>query len=332
MKVAVTGASGHLGAALCRELLAQGHQVRALVYRDDAALNGLPVERIRGSLDDIQSLEQLLDGAAVLQHLAGMISIGEWPVEQVMLTNVEGVRRVIEVCQRSGRCRLIFFSSIHAFQAPPVSEIFDENAPLAGEDAWPYERSKAAAQQLVLQAVQERGLDAIILNPSSVLGPWDFKPSRQGKLLLDLFRGRLPLLPDGGFDWVDNRDIAQAACRAMTAGIPGEAYLLSGHYARITELAQGVAAVSGRQAPQRTIPLWLLKSLAPLATWWSAWRGTPPLLTREAVSHLEAGHPRVSHLKASNAFGYAPRPLAETIQDTLAWFSEAGIVPALHLF
>lgn len=317
MQIAVTGAAGHLGAAVVRHLLDAGHSVRALVFNDKRALEGLPVEIVRGNLNDSEVLTKLCADAEVVQHLAGQISIGEIPEQQVWEINVDGTQRVIHACVAAGVSRLIHFSSAHAFSAVPWNQVFDETAPAAF--AYPYERSKAAAQALVLSANGQYGLETLCLNPTSVLGPWDFKPSLQGRMLLDLYKGKLPLLSPGGYDWVDNRDVARAATAAMTLGRPGQAYLLSGRYASILEIARLFGRITGRPAPERVAPFWLLKTLVPFILAWSKLTNQRPLFTREAISHVESGHPNVSHNKALRDLNYRPRPLEETLLDTWEW-------------
>lgn len=317
MLVAVTGASGHLGAALVRQLLGDGHTVRALVFQDDRALKGLPLSLIHGSLHEPETLLRLCEGAEVVQHLAGRISIGEVPERVLWRTNVEGAQLLMEACKTAGVRRLIYFSSAHAFRVMPGATRLDETAPPA--QAYPYERSKAAAQALVLNANGQNGLETLSLNPTSVLGPWDFKPSLQGRMLLDLYHRKIPVLTPGGYDWVDSRDVALAAAAAMARGRPGEAYLLSGRYATLLELAELFGKITGRSMPVKTLPFWLLKSLAPPVSWWGHLTGQRPLFTREALSHVESGHRRVSHEKAARELGYRPRPLQETLYETWEW-------------
>ena len=318
MIVAITGATGLLGAALCRHLVQDGYQVRCLIRQHDRSLLGLPVERINGSLHDPASLDQLCAGAEVVFHVAGLISIGHLPEADLWKTNVTGTGHVIAACRHAGVRRLLYFSSVHAFEAAPPDRIFDETATPATR--FPYERSKAAAQALVLEANGLNGLETISLNPTSVLGPWDFKPSLQGQMLLDFLAGRIPVLSPGGFDWVDSRDVAAAAMAAMVHGYPGEAYLISGRFATLRELAQLIGRVSQRPMPSHTLPFWFLKSITPVLEGWSRLSGRKALFTREALSHVESGHPAVSHAKAARDFGYKPRPLEETVQDMYRWF------------
>lgn len=319
MLVALTGAGGHLGAALCRQLLESGFRLRALVRNPHENLQKLPIEFVQGELGQPSSLDRLCTGAEMVYHLAGQISIGTASEQELWQTNVKGTAAVLAACQRAGVRRMVHFSSVHAFDAVPRKQIFDESAPAAHE--FPYERSKAAAQALVLETNGQMGLETICLNPTAVLGPWDFKPSLQGRMVLDLMQGRLPMLTPGGFDWVDSRDIAQAALSAARLGRPGEVYLLPGRYATILELAQLIGQCAGRSVPSRTAPFWLLRSAVPVLGAWSRLTGHAPLFTRESLSHVEKGHPQVSGAKAVRDLNYSARPLEETVRDTCDWLT-----------
>lgn len=324
MQIAITGATGHLGAALVRVLAADGHQIRVLVREDTRALRGLTLETVRGDLLRTTDLDQLMRNAEVVFHLAARISLDGDHRGEVFRTNVLGTREVMAACVRAGVRRLIHFGSVHAFQAPSADQVFDESCPLAGPDAYAYERSKGQALGEVLDMGRSGQLETIALCPTAVIGPWDVKPSRQGGMLHDLWRGRLPFLPRGGFNWVDSRDVGRAAAAAMTAGTSGEAYLLSGQYATVEELALMSREIIDRPIPVRIMPDAVLNTIAPLATWWSRWRQTEPVITREALDHLRNGHPRISHQRASADLGFYPRPLEKTLLDTWQWFSQSS--------
>ncbi|MDX9719859.1 MAG: NAD-dependent epimerase/dehydratase family protein, partial [Myxococcota bacterium] len=183
----VTGASGHIGANLVRALLAQGRRVRVLVHEDQRGVDGLDVERVQGSILDDEVLRRLLDGAETVFHLAARISIVGSENGRVERTNVDGARAMASACLQAGVRRLIHTSSIHAFDSHPNHEVVDERRALAiGPRQVAYDRSKARGQLAVLEQVQA-GLDAVIVNPGAVLGPWDFKPSRMGSVILDLY-------------------------------------------------------------------------------------------------------------------------------------------------
>jgi len=327
MIVAITGASGHVGANLVRRLLADGHTCRVLVRRDERALAGLNIERFAGDVLDPSSLAAAFSGAERVFHLAALISVVGDPDGAVARTNVVGPRNVVAACRQAGVRRLVHFSSIHAYSQSPLDQILDETRPhVDAARAYAYDGSKAAGEREVLAGVAQ-GLDAVIVNPTAVLGPQDFKPSRMGQILLDLYHRRLPALVHGGFDWVDARDVADGAWRAAERGRTGEKYLLGGHWASVRELATLAQDVTGVPAPRFDTPMPLARLAAPFAFAFSRWTGRTALFTPESLGALRANR-RISHDKATRELGYAPRPLAETVRDAYAWFRAAGLLEA----
>jgi dihydroflavonol-4-reductase len=325
MTVIVTGAGGHLGANLVRALLAQGRPVRALIHHDRRGIEGLEVETVRGDVCDRASLERAFDGAEVVYHAAARISISLREDLQVEAVNVAGTRNVVEACLRAGVRRLIHLSSIHALQQEPLDQPLDEERPLVDpRHAAPYDRSKAAAEREVRAGVA-RGLDAVILNPTAMIGPHDHAPSHIGQALLSMCRGTMPALIAGGFDWVDARDVVQGALRAEERAAAGARYLLSGHWASVCRLAEIVAGLSGVRAPWFVCPVWLGQAAAPFAAAWARLDGGRPLFTPFSVRTLHSNR-RISHARAARDLGYAPRPLEDTIADTLRWFVESGML------
>ncbi len=322
MQIAITGATGHLGAALVRTLLRDGHQVRALVRRDIRALEGQDVETLSGDLLDSRAITSLVNGCEVVFHLAARISLDGDRKGEVYRTNVDGTNQVMAACQRHGVRRLIHFASVHAFQTPAPADVFDETIPIAGPDHFAYERTKGMAMAEVLTQGQTGTLETIVLCPTGVIGPWDVKPSRQGKMLHDLWSGRMPFIPRGGFNWVDSRDIALAAVSAMTDGQSGEAYLLGGRYATIQEIVAISRSITGKRLRARLMPDPVLDLTARIMTQWARWTDTEPIVTREALTHLRTGHPEINFQKAVQALGYHPRPLEKTLLDTYHWFQK----------
>jgi dihydroflavonol-4-reductase len=306
--VVVTGASGHLGASLVRGLVAAGRTVRCVVRRDVRALEGLPVQQVPGDVLDADSLCIAFRGADIVYHLAAVISLSGDPDGRVARVNVEGTRNVLEACRVARVGRLVQFGSVHAAWTGDVG----------ARGLTAYDRSKAASLDLVAAAVAG-GLDAVVVHPSSVLGPHDFKPSRQGDLLWRLANGRMPALLRGGFDWVDSRDVAAGAIAAARQGRRGATYVLSGRYATLRELADIVAIVAGVPAPRMAAPLALAAIGAPFVEAWGRITGTEPLYNREALSALRHGQ-AFPHDEAAADLGYAPRPLEVTVADTIAWF------------
>ena len=323
--VAVTGAAGHIGANLVRSLLAQGRRVRALVREHMAGIVGLPVEVVRCDVTDGEACRRALAGARIVYHLAARISVGWDPPGRVETVNVGGTQKVVEACLACGVERLVHFSSIHAFSADPVDGVIDESRPLVQNQphALVYDRTKAEGERQVMAAVA-RGLDAVIVNPSSVIGPYDFAPSAMGEVLLDLVHGRFPALVGGaGFNWVDVRDVVASVLQAERRGRKGEHYLLAGHWLPFFELARLWGRVSGARIPRLVVPMGLARAAAPFAAGWARFRGRRPLFTPDSLRVLR-NHRRISCLRASAALGHTPRPLEETLRDTYQWFKQAG--------
>jgi dihydroflavonol-4-reductase len=325
MRIAVTGATGHVGANLIRALIDHGHEVRALVLKDRLGLDGLPVSAVSGDVLDPGSLERAFEGIERVFHLAARISIAPGDEREVHAVNVVGTRNVAAACLSQKVRRLVHFSSIHALSAEPSDRIIDETRALAADRGLlPYDRSKADGEREV-QAAIARGLDAVIVTPTAILGPNDFRPSLMGTVLLQLHARKMPALVDGGFDWVDVRDVVAGALRAADRAEVGARYLLSGTRRTVAELAALVEATTGIRAPRLVAPMWLARASAPFATAFARATGTPPLLTRASL-HALRSHQRVSHDKASRDLGYVSRPLDETLQATFDWFRTAGMI------
>lgn len=328
MRVTVTGASGHLGANLVRALLDEGHEVVALVREDVRALEGLPMRRIHGDLFEPEALRRALEGSAVCFHAAGKIAITRDPTGEVRRTNQLGPRAVVAACLETGVRRLVHVSSIHAFSSRPADAPTDESrGPVDGDpDGSDYGRSKALGEREILEGVA-RGLDAVIVNPTGIIGPYDWKPSRMGRFVLSVARGRLPALVTGGFNFVGAGDVARGAIAAAKRGRTGERYLLSGSWRTMTRLAQDIARLSGTRPPRIVVPASLARLGAPLVETVARWAGTSPLYTSESIQILRE-HRDIRHDKATRELGYAPRPLEETIEQTLAWFRTHGLLRA----
>jgi dihydroflavonol-4-reductase len=331
MTVLVTGANGHVGANLVRELLRRGQRVRALVHRDTRALDGLPVEYARGDVCVPSSLRAAFAGVEVVYHLAAVISIDGDRGGVVPAVNVHGVRHVAEAARAAGVRRLVHCSSVHAFSQEPLDQPLDERRAPATQPHYPaYDRSKAAGEMEIRAAIG-RGLDAVIINPTGIIGPYDFGPSRMGRWLRSLCEARLPALVDGGFDWVDVRDVARAAIAAAARGRTGANYLVAGHWHSLRELAQlSAEVIGGLRGRLLETPMWLARIGAPFAVAGARLTGREPLFTREALHALRANR-CVRRDRATQELQHTPRPMRETLADLHAWFAARGVVrPAGH--
>jgi dihydroflavonol-4-reductase len=320
----VTGASGHVGANVVRTLVAAGEGVRAVDVRRGAAITEPGVEFVRGDVLDRPSLVSAFAGADFVVHLAAKISIAGDPDGSVRRVNVDGVRNVAEAALAAGVRRLVHCSSLHAYDLSAARGPVRENGPRAADVRLPaYDRSKAAGEA-ELRRVIDRGLDAVVLNPSGMIGPVDPEPSRMGRVLRAMFRGRMPVTVAGAFDWVDVRDVAAALIAACERGRTGENYLVAGHRASVTELGRLAAEVSGRRPPRWEAPLAPVRFAAEAAVRLAGpHRAGRLLLTPESL-HALAADPVIDCSKAVAELGYRPRPLPETVADLHAAFVADG--------
>lgn len=319
--IAVTGATGHIGANLVRSLLARGDRVRALIHEGDRSLVGLDVERVAGDVRDPGSLDRAFTGAELVFHLAALISLQGDHGGLVPAINVVGAHNSAEAALRCGVRRFIHTSSVHAFDLTRGGVIDETSLRSDAPHLAAYDRSKAAGERKVREVVA-RGLDAVIVHPTGVLGPFDFEPSRMGRTLIGLRDRTLPSLVSGGFDFVDVRDVVSALLAAAERGRTGESYLASGAWVAVAELARKASAISGIPAPRLVAPIGLARLGVPFAAAWGQLTKQEPLYTSESLSTL-AHTARISAAKAERELGYRARPLEETLRDTYAWHAEA---------
>ncbi len=318
--IVVTGASGLVGGNLVRALLAQGRPVRALVHRDRRALDGLDVESVSADLTDPSSLRQAFHGADVVYHLGSSISISSGNWDELERVNVIGTHNVIDACLHNNVRRLMYFGSIHSYQQEPFDQPLDEDRPLlTGDNHPPYERSKALAE-VETRLSLDRGLDSVILIPTAIAGPFDFRPSYFGQALQLLAKGRIPALVRGGYDWVDVRDVVDGAIQAERLAPHGGHYILSGHWHSLKEVAQFTSEISGKPAPRFTVPIWLAQLAQPVMAKLAQVNGAQPIYTRPMLNAMKSNH-NISHARATRDLGYSPRLFQQTIADTLNWFN-----------
>lgn len=319
MRVAVTGATGHLGANVVRAFLARGHDVRAIARRvDGSALHGLALERVAADVLDLPGLVAAFAGCDIVVHLAARISIRGDRDGEVRRTNVEGTRNAAAAARAAGVGRFVHVSSVHAMRLDAVEGIADESRPLVGAGAFAYDRSKAEGERIVLGAAAE-GLDALVLRPTGIIGPHDFRLSRAGAMLREFFRGERPFLIPGGFDWVDARDVAAAIVAAVTRGRAGQAYLLSGNWVSIADLARLCGEVGGLGRSRIVLPRWMAMAALPFVEALAEIRRGEPLFTRESLAAVASNTRSLSSRKAADELGFAARPVVETLRDTLDW-------------
>lgn len=319
----VTGPTGHIGNVLVRELVRRGEKVRALVLpRDDLTpLVGLDVELVLGDVLDQNSLRRAFDGVQDVFHLAGMISIMPGRNELVRRVNVEGTHNILRAAREANIRRLVYTSSIHALHRVPHGVIIDESVPFDPQHAISdYDQSKAEASLAVLEAAQH-GLDAVIACPTGVVGPYDFKGSEMGQIILDCIDKKPQLYVEGAYDFVDVRDVAQGLILAREKGSTGETYILSGERMTVKKLLEMVWGVTGKRFMQMKVPMTLAHFISNFTPTYYRLMKKKPRITPYSIETL-LSNSVITHEKASRELGYVPRSLQESLADTVQWFLE----------
>jgi len=318
--ILVTGAAGHIGNVLVRELVNDGNDVRALILpgEDAASLEGLSVEIAEGNVLDPQSLDKAMRGVDLVFHLAGIISIMPGQDEVMRRVNVDGTRNVLAAAQKAQVKRLVYTSSIHALSRDWKGKI-DETVPFDPDNqAGGYDRSKAQASLAVMEAVKQ-GLNAVIVCPTGVVGPYDYRGSEMGDLLHSWLRLRPHFLIEGAYDFVDVRDVARGQILACQHGKTGEVYILSGGRVRLMEMKQMVQDVLGKHSMTIKIPTWLAKFASLFTPLYYKLSRQVPKFTGYSLETVQSNSD-ISNQKAKKELGYSPRDLMTTIGDTVRWW------------
>jgi dihydroflavonol-4-reductase len=320
MVVAVTGASGHVGTNLLPLLIEKGYQVRVLIHRNTHVFKHLNVTPISGDLLNKKSLTECIDGARTVLHLAGQITINR-KSDEVLRVNVDGTRNLLEASMELGVKKFVFFSSIHALNVFPLNGKMDENRDLNFGSQFDYDRSKVNGEEMILEA-SRTGLNGVILNPTAIIGPKDHRPSLLGRAICQMYSGKIPALLNGGYNFVDVRDVAEATLQAIEKGRSGQRYIISGYWRSIRELAEAIHSNGGRKPPPLTVPFWMARMGADILNYFSAGKDDEKLYTPASLDTLEQSHKNISHDKASRELGYRPREFEQTIHDTVTWFNQ----------
>ncbi|MGB7537519.1 MAG: SDR family oxidoreductase [Anaerolineales bacterium] len=319
--ILVTGATGHIGNVLVRKLLAAGESVRVLIFpgEDTLPLKDLLLEMVTGDVLDPLSLRKAMQGVTRVFHLAGIISILPGRSRIVNRVNFEGTKNVIAEARQAGVQRLIYTSSIHAIRRVPQGVRIDERLPFDPENtAGEYDRSKAQASLAVLEAARQ-GLDSVILCPTGVIGPNDYRRSELGQLILDCVEHKTQFYVDGAYDFVDVRDVADGIMNAADKGRSGETYILSGEKLTVRRIIDILWDLTGRRFARIHIPFSVARFAARYTPFYYRRKRMKPRFTSYSLETLRSNSD-ISHDKATAELGYHPRSLKESITDTVEWF------------
>ncbi len=320
MKIAVTGASGHIGANLCRMLIDRGHEVKALIHNSTKGIEGLDMEFVPGNITSEDDLRKLCNGCEIVFHLAASISIREND-RNCLRINVDSCTNLLRAAEAEGVRRIIHFSSIHAFRQEPLDTILDETREIALDGRASYDCSKALSQKIMSETSSPRA-EVVILNPTAIIGPNDYKPSLLGNAIIRFHKGQNPSLIPGGYNWVDVRDVCSAAINAIEFGVPGECYLLGGNWKSLKSMADTIEKLGGHKAPWLCLPMPVAWLGAVFLNLHARITKSVPLYTTMSLETLKHSPRHISSKKAIIALGFEPRPFEETMTDTIDWFKE----------
>ncbi|HQU44949.1 MAG TPA: NAD-dependent epimerase/dehydratase family protein [Pirellulales bacterium] len=318
----VTGATGLVGNNVVRLLLQRGHRVRVLgrTSSDSRPLADLDVERATGDIRDADSLRAACRGVGRVIHAAARVHIGWSGLAEQRAVNVEGTRNVALAAREAG-ARLVHVSTVDTMGRGTRQCPADEETPLGRHVECPYVVTKREAEKLVLDLVPQ-GLDAVIVNPAYMLGPWDWKPS-SGRMLLAVARGQGLAAPPGGNDFCDVRDVAAGILAAAETGIAGRRYILGGHPLSYYEAWSLFAEITGRRRPMRVMRVPVVHALGALGSLWGRITGREPDLNRAAAALSVMEH-HFSAERAVRELGYQMRSVREATVAAWEWFVGHG--------
>ena len=323
--VLVTGASGFVGSAVAHKLAEAGFSLRALVREKGPHSNlaGLDLEFFEGDLRDRKSLERAIAGVRYVFHVAADYRLWARDPNEIFATNVEGTRNVMEAALHAGVERIVHTSSV-ATLALRSGQVADESTPQPENEAiGAYKRSKIAAERLVDSMVAERGLPAVIVNPSTPVGPRDVRPTPTGRIIVEAAKGRIPAFIDTGLNLVHVDDVASGHLAALRHGKIGQRYILGGENVLFSQMLKDIAGMVGRRAPWVRLPWRALVPVAFAAEAAAAITGREPFVTLDGV-YLARYRMFFASTKAERELSYRPRPYIEGIEDALQWFRAAG--------
>ena len=323
----VTGACGHLGGTLVRLLERTGAQVRGLRLPSEQARDRAHVTYYPGDVRDRDSLRPLFQGLAdrevVVFHTAAIVDISGEVTPQMHDVNVNGTKNILALCREYGVKRLVYVSSVHAIPEKDGYAVLREVDSFSPQQVTGgYAKTKAEATQAVLDAAAQ-GLDAVVVHPSGILGPFDGTGNHLVQLVKEYAGGKLPACVKGGYDFVDVRDVAAGCLAAAEKGRSGQCYILSNRHYEVQEvLAMAKTLCHGRRLP--VLPMWMAQAAEPLLGWVANVKKQRPLYTKYSLYTLRSND-RFDHGKATAELGYRPRDLRQTVRDTLRWLAKKPV-------
>jgi dihydroflavonol-4-reductase len=322
----VTGATGFVGSAVAKVLAGAGFQVRALVRPGSprSHLDGLALEFVEGDLRDADAVRRAVAGARYVFHVAADYRLWARDRREIFAANVDGTRNIMREALRAGTERVVYTSSVATLGLRSDGSPADESVRLSEpEGIGTYKRSKIAAERLVEAMIANEGLPAVIVNPSTPIGPRDVKPTPTGRIIVEAARGRIPAFVDTGLNLVHVDDIADGHIAALERGVVGERYILGGTNVAFADMLADIARLVGRQAPRLRIPRAVAMPVAYAAETMAFFTGREPFATVDGI-RMAAHRMFFTAAKAERELGFRPRPYLLGLEDAIRWFREAG--------
>ncbi len=324
--VLVTGATGFVGSAVARALLARGLPVRVLVRpeSDKRNIDGLAVEIAAGRLEDMELLRRAVAGCAALFHVAADYRLWVRDPDAMMRANLEGTRALMRAAVAAGVNRVVYTSSVATLGHTGGGAPADEMTPSTLDDmVGPYKRSKFLAEAEVRRMIAEEGLPAVIVNPSTPIGPRDIKPTPTGRVIVMAAKGKMPAYVDTGLNIVHVEDVAEAHLLAYERGRIGERYILGGEDLTLAQILRQVAALVGRKPPSVQLPRAAVYPVALVSELAARFTGREPMATLDGL-RMAKWKMWFNSAKAECDLGYRHRPADQALADAVRWFAEAG--------
>ncbi|MGA7711677.1 MAG: hopanoid-associated sugar epimerase [Rhizomicrobium sp.] len=324
--VLVTGASGFVGSALARHLAAKGFTLRLSVRQSSKRdnLSGLAAEVVTADMRDAAAMTKAMAGARYVFHVAADYRLWARDPEEIVRNNLDGTRAVMEAALAAGVERIVYTSSVATLKPHDDGTPADETSRHTEKTAiGAYKRSKVVAERLVERMVAEKGLPAILVSPSTPIGPRDIKPTPTGRVIVAAALGKIPAFIDTGLNLVHVDDVAAGHLLALERGRIGESYILGGQDVEFRDLVGAIAQMAGRRAPKIGLPRRPLFPLAYAAEAIARLTGKEPFITADAL-RMAKYRMFFSSAKAQRELGYSARPYCQALSDALDWFGKAG--------
>lgn len=325
-KVLVTGASGFVGSAVARKLAAEGFSVRALVRAASPRghLAGLPLEFAEGDLMEAASVARATKDVRYVFHVAADYRLWAKDPNEILRNNLYGTQNIMEKAKEAGVERIVYTSSVATLALTKGGDPVDETVPLMEQNAiGTYKRSKVIAERLVEKMIAEQGLPAVIVNPSTPIGPSDVKPTPTGRIIVEAARGRIPAFVDTGLNLVHVDDVADGHLAALRKGKTGERYILGGENVSFAAMLGEIARIVGRKAPRIKLPRGPLMPIAFGAEQIAKFTGKEPFVTMDGL-RMSRYRMFFRTEKAERELGIKARPFAQGLEDAIRWFRDSG--------